>query len=503
VSLKKNIAANYFSQIYLAIISIVTLPQLVKVLGAEGYGLVAFFSLLQSWLILLDLGMSPTLAREISRYRGGAINGSSLLFLYRTLKKVFIGLSIVSAIIIVLLSDSIATRWLKTDTLPYQTVMVSIVLIGLIVSSRWILGIHKSAVNGFEKQVWLSGFNIISATLRFVAVFAVLHFFGNSVEVFFIYQFIISFAELIIISVYVKRLMPLKSEDDFIDKQLLKNSLRFALTIAFTGGVWIVSTQTDKLILSKMLLLSEFGYYTIGVQLAGGITLISNPISSALLPRLTKLEAEHKQDEFIGLYRFATQLIVVIVGAISLVLIFFARQVLFAWTGNPEMVEKVVPFVVLYATGNFILALAGFPYYLQYAKGNLRLHLYGNIGFIVFLLPALILMVYSYGGMGAGYTWIGVNLLFFLFWVPFVHNRFVKGLNFKWYLNDILLIVVPTTLLAFLLQFAFIETDNRIYVFLQLLIAGCLILFTGSMMSSKIRSKVVEMSGRIFSSISR
>ena len=48
MSLKKNIFANYLSQIYAAVIGVVMLPFYIRYMGAEAYGLVGFFALLQA-----------------------------------------------------------------------------------------------------------------------------------------------------------------------------------------------------------------------------------------------------------------------------------------------------------------------------------------------------------------------------------------------------------------------------------------------------------------------
>ena len=43
------------------------LPMYIKYMGAEAYGLVGFFSMLQAWFNLLDLRLTPTIGRETAR----------------------------------------------------------------------------------------------------------------------------------------------------------------------------------------------------------------------------------------------------------------------------------------------------------------------------------------------------------------------------------------------------------------------------------------------------
>ena len=70
----------------------------------------------------------------------------------------------------------------------------------------------------------------------------------------------------------------------------LKPVLRFSLMIAFTSSVWIFATQTDKLVLSRILPLADYGYFTLAVLVASGIQVLSGPVGNAIMPRLTKLE---------------------------------------------------------------------------------------------------------------------------------------------------------------------------------------------------------------------
>jgi O-antigen/teichoic acid export membrane protein len=129
-------------------------------------------------------------------------------------------------------------------------------------------------------------------------------------------------------------------------------------------------------------------------------------------------------------------------------LTFFAEHVLWAWTGDMDVARKAAPVLALYALGNGILALSAFPYYLQYAKGDLKLHLIGNTLFVVLLVPMLIWATLHFGAIGAGYVWVGSNALYFLFWIPKVHKRFMKGLHVKWLLEDVLPIVLLSVVSA-------------------------------------------------------
>ena len=68
-TVKNNVIFNYVGRIYASLVGILIFPLYLRHLGAEGYGLVGFFTLLQGGMQLLDLGLSPTLSREVARLR--------------------------------------------------------------------------------------------------------------------------------------------------------------------------------------------------------------------------------------------------------------------------------------------------------------------------------------------------------------------------------------------------------------------------------------------------
>lgn len=73
MSLKRNILANYASQIYVTLIGIVVLPLYIKYMGAEAFGLVGFFAMLQVWFNLLNVGLTPAMVHETACFRDGVM----------------------------------------------------------------------------------------------------------------------------------------------------------------------------------------------------------------------------------------------------------------------------------------------------------------------------------------------------------------------------------------------------------------------------------------------
>jgi O-antigen/teichoic acid export membrane protein len=440
MSLKQNVLANYASQLYVTAISIVMVPMYFKYMGAEAYGLVGFFAMVQVWFGLLDIGLTLTMGRESARFHAGASPALEYRRLARTLEGIFFAVALLGGILLFTIASPMASGWLKAAELSQEEITRCLQLIAFIVSLRWMSGFYRGLINGAERLVWLSGFNGLIATGRFVLVLPLLMFVSAKPLTFFIFQLGMAMVELIGLTWMAYRLMPPITKGQRIQWQWisLKPVLKFSLSIAFASSVWVLVTQTDKLILSTILPLADYGYFTVAVLVASGIMIVSSPISSAIMPRMTRLHAEGKNDEVIALYRHATQIVTVTAIPIAFLLIFFAPQILWAWTGDIALVKRTAPILSLYAIGYAFLAFSTFPFYLQYAKGDLRLHLIGSALFLTLLIPSVIWASTHHGMTGAGWAWLVVNAVYFLIYTRKVHTKIVAGLHFSWVYGDVL-----------------------------------------------------------------
>lgn len=498
MSLKRNIFANTASQVYVTVIGIVIVPQYIKYMGVEAYGLVGFFTMLQAWFNLLDMGLTPTMARETARFRGGMTDVLGYRRLVRSLEGVFLIVALVGGSAMFAASGYIARDWLKAGQLPLAQVYSAVSLMAVIVALRWMSGLYRGAITGSEELVWLGGYNSIIATFRFVGVLAALILIGATPTVFFAYQLCIAVSELSGLMLKAYRLLPGIPPGARLPWSWapLRSVLKFSLTIGAVSAIWVMVTQTDKLLLSKLLPLAEYGYFILAVLVAGGVMIVSGPISGAIMPRLAKLEAQGDHERLVRIYRQATQLVAVIAGAAAVTVSYCAEPLLWAWTGDANLAREAGPILALYAAGNGILAVSAFPYYLQYAKGDLRLHLIGHVCFIVLLIPSLLWSAGKYGGVGAGYVWLTINAIYLMAWVPLVHRKFVPGLHARWFGQDALAIIAVVAGAGYLLHRVLPLGGERLGLIVEVVGFGLVMLLAGVSASSVAWSRIGSVLGR-------
>ena len=195
-SLRWNAAANFVALGYTTAISIIVFPLYLQYLGSEAFGLVGFFLVLQAWMQLLDMGMSPLLSRQTAQARGGHIEFIELRKTLRSLEIIIFAVSAAIVLGITISSEWIATTWLDVSSLHLEDVIVCIVLMGATTGVRLISALYRSGIQGMENQVRLNICLVLLTTARFVGALIILHFITQDIVFFFTYQLVIGLVEL-------------------------------------------------------------------------------------------------------------------------------------------------------------------------------------------------------------------------------------------------------------------------------------------------------------------
>lgn len=456
-------------------------------MGAEAYGLVGFSIMLQAWFGLLDLGLTPTISRESARFRAGVLTELDYRRIFRALSIAFYIIGTIGGLLLLIILNSFANSWLNANTLSKSDITFAINIMAVSVVLRWICGLYKGVIVGAEKLVLVSFVTVIIAVFRFVAVLLSMSIYGYTIKVFFIHQLIVSIAEYLILYKVANRILPSLPEGfDQIGWSLkpLSSVLKFSLTVAFTSSVWVLVTQSDKLVLSGILELSEYGYFTLAVLIAGGISIIGGAAGNAIMPRLANIYAQESSSELIFVYRKSTRYVSVLAGSAGITIVMFAKPLLSAWTGDYNLAVFSAPILQLYAIGNVIMAVSAFPYYLQYAQGNLKYHLYGNIVSSLIMVPFIIFAAYKFGAQGTGWIWVLLNGIYFFTWLGYVHSKIAPGIHVNWVCKDVFGVLLPSTVVMYCISNEFqIHLNERWEVFAYIVLMGFIALLISALTS--------------------
>ena len=116
MSIKANVVANYFSQAYMTVMGFVFVPVFIKFLGIEAFGLIAIFTVLQSSLALLDMGMKPALGREMAKFTAGAHDAQSIRDLLRSVEIAAAAMAMIISLGTLWSASWVASKWLNVES---------------------------------------------------------------------------------------------------------------------------------------------------------------------------------------------------------------------------------------------------------------------------------------------------------------------------------------------------------------------------------------------------
>jgi O-antigen/teichoic acid export membrane protein len=437
MALKRNLIANYLGQGWVAIMGLAFIPLYIKYLGIEAYGLIGLFALLQAWLSLLDMGMTPTLGREMARFTGGTHSAQSIRDLLRSIEVIAFVIAVLIASGIALGANWIANSWVQAESLSADVVAQSFVVMGVVTAIRFMESVYRSSIVGLQRQVLFNVINSTMATLRGLGAVGVLVLVSPSIEAFFIWQGLVSIVTLIVLGVTTYTSLPFAQYPGRFSIGALRGVWRFAGGMLGNTFLSLLLMQVDKVLLSKLLSLKEYGYYTLAAIVAGALYTVINPITQAFYPRLCELHARDDQIGLIETFHKGVQLISVFGGSIAIVVIVFAETLLRMWTQDPELAERAATLLSMLMLGNLLNGLMWIPYQTQLAHGWTSLAVSINIIAVALIVPAIIWVTPRYGAEGAALVWVALNATYILIGINFMFKRILVSEKWRWYGNDV------------------------------------------------------------------
>jgi len=432
---KKNIIANLIGNIWLTFLSFAFVPLYIHFMGIEAYGLVGFYVTLQAVLLLLDMGLSATLSRELARLSADSGDEQRMRDLVRTLEFVYLSIALMVVCAAVLSASWISHQWLNASQLSPETVQQAIVLMGVVVAGRMVSGFYYGALQGLQKQVLLNKVKILIGTVQSGGVVLMLWLVSPTVSVFFAWQAVIGGLGAGLLMATTWKSLPVGMKARY-RSDLFRTIWKFAAGMSVISLLSVILMQMDKIVLSKIVSLEIFAYYTLASSVAMGLYTIISPIFQALYPRLSQLVAGNNEDEITALYHKSCQLMAVAIMPLAIVLAGFALDILHLWIRNDEVAVHTAPILSLLILGTALNGVMNVPYALQLAHGWTKLAIVFDVASIALFIPMLLLLLSIYGVVGAAAVWIILNVFYIVFLLRVMHSKLLPGEMRRWFVFD-------------------------------------------------------------------
>lgn len=474
----RNLVAGLANSVWSALIGLAVVPFYLKYLGIEAYGLIGFFVTTQAVLSILDMGMAPTINREVARCSASG-NLQEAGKLLHTLAVVYWSMAGAIALLILAFAPWIAEYWLQSKQFSPLTISHAVMLMGLVVACRWPIGLYQGALIGAQRLAVSSGINMVMVTIGSLGAVAVLALVSPTIEAFFFWQAGIGLVYAITMRSAAWRIIG-KIEQNSFDIGKLRSVWRFTAGMSVIGLTSLVFTQLDKVILSKMLGLEEFGHYMLATVVVSGLYVLVTPLFNVMYPRFSALVVTGEIEKLKDLYRLSTRMLATALFPIAMVLAVFAEDLVFVWTNNPNIASNVAPVIALLAIGTALHGVMHLPYALQLAYGMTRLPLTINAILMVVLVPLIIILAMKYGAQGGAMAWLVLHVLYVLLGAWLTHRSLLKEVGVKWLLQDVGIPLMLSILIGLIGYFVIAGSESSAYM---KLISACILALVASGLS--------------------
>src|SRR4051794_31044897 len=135
----------------------------------------------------------------------------------------------------------------------------------------------------------------IVGVMRVTGAVGVLIFISPTLDAFFTWQIATSASLTASLGVLLWRALPPAAHTPKFSMEVLRATRRFAVGVVGITLLGLLLQQVDKLILSKVLTLTAFGYYTFAAAVAISLARIVGPVNTTFFPRFAELVSQENE----------------------------------------------------------------------------------------------------------------------------------------------------------------------------------------------------------------
>lgn len=351
---KKRLMSNFFSLSVLQganyILPLITLPYLVRVLGVEYFGLLAFAAATVTYFsILTDYGFNLTATREISIHRD---NKAKVIEIFSSVMTIKVILMFVSFLLLTILVFSFEK--FSKDALVYFLTFGTVV--GQVLFPIWFF-------QGMEQMKYITYLNILSKVIFTIAIFL----FVQEQSDFYLVPLLTSVGFLVagIWSLYlVKKEFGVWFELQTIDT--IKHHLIEGWHV-FVSRIYVnLYIGTNTILLGIFTNNTITGYYAIAEKIILAIGGIFDPFNQTMFPYLAKVYKKNIS-EFINLVKQISFYMMIVTFLTAIICYIWGEDIVYIITGTYNK-EIVLLFSI------FIFRLINMPFGSFYSNCLIIMH---------------------------------------------------------------------------------------------------------------------------------
>jgi O-antigen/teichoic acid export membrane protein len=419
-----NVLANIAGQSSNIVLSLLCTPFYIKLLGIEAYGLLAFFLLVQSILVVLDFGLGGTLTREVARHHSTEQDSDPLSFrsFIVTLERWYWTLGAALGVMLLFALPDFARWWLRPEAMTEHDMTTAAKAFAVLAVLQWPSMFYQVGLAGMQRQVVLNAITVPFATFGSVGGVLFIWLGPRSVAALLGWQAVCTLASLLVTYAYFWRHIGFARRGAPARLGVLCKHWRFSAGMSGISVSGLILMHIDKLLLSRLLPLQVFAHYTLALTIARGLYVLISPVFAAYFPRLSTLVAKGDEAALRACYHTATQLLAALLLPVALIIALFSSELARLWLRDAALAAEIGPLATMLVLGTCLNGLMNIPFALQLAGGRTGIGLLINTALVALVVPSTIYAATHYGASGGAVMWAILNAIYLAVGLPITHK---------------------------------------------------------------------------------
>lgn len=381
--------------------SLVATPFVIRLLGAESYGVLALINVLIGYIAFADLGMGAASTRFGSRAHARGDDEEEASVVWTALALSFFTSSSSA------LAMAVAAPWLVEHALRLPAHLHSSAVIALRVAA---LGFVARAASGVLNTPQLARLRVDiytlinsgSAVVQVALVPVALALGGGLVGAVTVVAAASASALLVHASVSSKLLHALVRPR--FDAKAMRSLLGFGGALIVSGVVTIALMNAEKVFLTRFASVTSLAYYSVAFTVANLMLVLPAAMGQSLLPAFTRLHEQGDREGLRKLYTRSLRANLLWAVPLATVVCVMAKPFLTVWAGPEFGRESAAPLYIL--TGGILFnVMAYIPCNLLLSVGRANLVARIHVSELIPYVLVAALATYWLGAAGAALAW--------------------------------------------------------------------------------------------------
>jgi O-antigen/teichoic acid export membrane protein len=430
VSVKKNYIYSVLYQILAIVVPLITTPYLSRILGAENIGIYSYTnSIVQYFQLISMLGILDYGNRTIASCRNREELGRDFLEIYL--------IQFTSGMIAIIMY----IIYIFAGEMPYRSIAIIqlISLVSALLDINWFFF-------GIEKFKLTVTRNTIIKLVTLVSIFAFVHDSND------LWKYVLIMVGGVFISNAVLWIY-IHNEIDFVKVRYcdcLKH-LKPCLILLFPLISRSIFVYMDKTMLGLMAGMTETGYYEYSEQIVLGATCIITPLGTVMLPRISNLIAEGREDVAMEYTALSIDFVVAVGAAFTMGLLAISNLLAVVFLGTNYYdcgrIISVMSWTVLLVGWTNVIRT---QYILPYKKDTVYMVAVFAGAVVDFIVN--LLLIPQYGAYGAAIGWVGAEIVITLTQTYYAGKRLPIGMYLKNCIGYIISATIMSIIVAVVVQ---------------------------------------------------